>query len=224
MSKSTLWRVIKKERQKEMLPAEIENKSFEIIKTEAGNHGFSSQQWTVVSRMIHTSADFDYLKTVRFHDDALSAGINAIRSGKNIVTDTHMAEAGIRKKELANFGCQVSCLIDAPDVIEIAGRKKTTRAFAAVDAAVERMKGGIYVVGNAPTALLRLLELIRENKALPSLIVGLPVGFVNAEESKDALVHAGDRVPYITNVGRKGGSNVAAAVINALMLISIKKN
>jgi precorrin-8X/cobalt-precorrin-8 methylmutase len=207
-----------------MLPAEIENKSFEIIKAEAGDHGFSSEQWTVVSRMIHTSADFDYLKTVRFHDDAISVGINAIRSGKNIITDTHMAEAGIRKKDLANFGGQVICLIDAPDVIETAGRKKTTRAFAAVDAAVKGMKGGIYVVGNAPTALLRLLELIEENKAAPSLIVGLPVGFVNAEESKEALLHAKDRVCYITNVGRKGGSNVAAAVVNALILLSFKEN
>jgi precorrin-8X/cobalt-precorrin-8 methylmutase len=207
-----------------MLPVEIENKSFEIIKTEAGNHNFSLDQWTVVSRMIHTSADFDYLRTVRFHDDAIASGINAIRSGKNIITDTHMAEAGIRKKDLVNFGCQLTCLIDSPDVIQTAGRQKTTRAYAAVDAAVDRMKGGIYVVGNAPTALLRLLELIRENKAAPALIIGLPVGFVNAEESKDALSHSDNGVPYITNVGRKGGSNVAAGVVNALILMSIKKN
>jgi precorrin-8X/cobalt-precorrin-8 methylmutase len=204
-----------------MLPAEIENKSFEIIRAEAGDHDFSPDQWTVVSRMIHTSADFDYLKTVRFHDDAIAAGINAIRSGKNILTDTRMAEAGIRKKDLAKFGCQLRCLIDSPDVIETAKREKTTRACAAVDAAVDHMKGGIYVVGNAPTALLRLLELIRENKAAPSLIIGLPVGFVNAEESKDALVHAGGHIPYITNAGRKGGSNVAAAVVNALIKIAI---
>jgi precorrin-8X/cobalt-precorrin-8 methylmutase len=206
-----------------MLPAEIENKSFEIIKTEAGNHGFSSDQWTVVSRMIHTSADFDYLNTVRFHDNAIVAGINAIRSGKNIITDTRMAEAGIRKKDLANFGCQLICFIDSPDVIKKAFQEKTTRACAAVDIAVERMRGGVYVVGNAPTALVRILELIRENKAAPSLIVGLPVGFVNAEESKDALIHADARVPYITNVGRKGGSNVAAAVVNALILMSISQ-
>lgn len=205
-----------------MLPAEIENKSFEIIRAEAGDHGFSSDQWTVVSRMIHTSADFDYLKTVRFHDDAINAGIKAIRSGKNIITDTHMAEAGIRKRDLTSFGCQLICLIDSTDVIETAGREKTTRAFAAVDAAVDQMKGGIYVVGNAPTALMRLLELIRKNKAAPTLIVGLPVGFVNAEESKDSLIHAGGGVPYITSVGRKGGSNVAAAVVNALIKIAIR--
>jgi precorrin-8X/cobalt-precorrin-8 methylmutase len=212
-----------KKKGKKMLPVEIENKSFEIIKTEAGEHDFSSEQWTVVSRMIHTSADFDYLRTVRFHNDAIAAGINAICLGKNIITDTHMAEAGIRKKDLAKFGCQLSCLIDSPDVIKTAVREKTTRACAAVDAAVERMEGGIYVVGNAPTALLRLLELIRQNQAAPSLIVGLPVGFVNAEESKDALCHSDNGVPYITNVGRKGGSNVAAAVVNALILMSIKE-
>ncbi len=206
-----------------MIPAEIENRSFEIIRDEAGEHGFSSDRWTVVSRMIHTSADFDYLKNVRFHDDAIAAGIKAIRSGKNIITDTHMAEAGIRKGDLARYGCHLMCLIDSPDVIETAGREKTTRARAAVNAAVEQMKGGIYVVGNAPTALLRLLELIRENKAAPALIVGLPVGFVNASESKDALIDAGACVPYITSVGRKGGSNVAAAVVNALILISIKE-
>jgi precorrin-8X/cobalt-precorrin-8 methylmutase len=206
-----------------MIPSDIENKSFEIIKAEAGNHGFSSDQWTVVSRMIHTSADFDYLKTIRFHDEAIVAGIKAIRSGKNIITDTHMAEAGIRKRDLAKFGCRLMCLIDSPDVIETAGREKTTRARVAVDAAVEQMKGGIYVVGNAPTALLRLLELVREQMAAPSLIIGLPVGFVNAEESKDALKDGGVCIPYITNVGRKGGSNVAAAVVNALILISIKE-
>ncbi len=203
-----------------MLPAEIEKMSFGIIRAEAGDHGFSSDQWTVVSRMIHTSADFDYLKTVRFHDHAVAAGKKAICLGKNIITDTHMAEAGIRKKDLATFGCHLNCFIDTPEVIEKAQKEKTTRAFAAVDAAVEPMKGGIYVVGNAPTALLRLIDLISEQKAAPALIIGLPVGFVNAEESKHALLNAGLNVPFITNVGRKGGSNVAAAVVNALILMS----
>jgi precorrin-8X/cobalt-precorrin-8 methylmutase len=202
-----------------MLPSEIEDKSFEIIDAEAGDHGFSPELWTVVSRLIHTSADFEYINTVRFHDDAVAEGIGAIQSGKNIITDTHMAEAGIRKRDLKTFGCQLMCFIDAPEVIEAAKRNKTTRAYAAVDAAVEQMKGGIYVVGNAPTALLRLLELIKENRAEPSLIVGLPVGFVNAAESKQALINA--NVPYITNAGRKGGSNVAAAVVNALIALSI---
>lgn len=206
-----------------MIPAEIEKKSFEIIETEAGNHGFSPDRWAVVSRMIHTSADFDYLKTIRFHDDAVAAGIMAIRSGKNIITDTRMAQSGIRKSEPAKFGCRVMCLIDSPDVIKTAGIEKTTRACAAVDAAIALMKGGIYVVGNAPTALLRLLELMNENKADPSLIIGLPVGFVNAAESKAALVNAGLGVPYITNVGRKGGSNVAASVVNALILMAINE-
>ena len=205
-----------------MTPAEIENMSFDMIRAEAGNHGFSPERWAVVSRMIHTSADFDYLKTVRFHDDAIEAGIKAIRSGKNIITDTRMAQAGIRKSDLGKFGCRLICLIDSPEVMEISGRDKTTRAFAAVDAAIEQMEGGIYVVGNAPTALLRLLDLIGKQKAAPSLIIGLPVGFVNAAESKDALINEGSGVPYITSVGRKGGSNVAAAVVNALILMSIE--
>lgn len=202
-----------------MLPTEIEHKSFEIIRGEAGDHGFSPEQWTVVSRIIHTSADFDYLGSVRFHADALQAGIRAIRSGKTIITDTHMAEAGIRKRDLGKFGGNVMCLIDAPEVMEEAGRNGTTRACAAVDAAIRLADSGIYVVGNAPTALMRLLEMVNENKVSPDLIVGFPVGFVNAAESKDALLKA--RVPYITNVGRKGGSNVAAAVVNALIGLAL---
>ncbi len=201
-----------------MLPAEIEKRSFEIIESEAGPHGFSDEQWTVVSRMIHTSADFEYLKTVRIHPGALDAGVNAIRSGKTVVTDTQMARSGIRRRDLDSFGCDLVCLIDATETVETAARSKTTRARAAVDAAVSIMEGGIYVVGNAPTALFRLLELIGEKKVSPALIVGLPVGFVNAAESKEALVESG--CPHISNAGRKGGSNVAAAVVNALLIIA----
>ncbi len=201
-----------------MLPAEIEKRSFEIIESEAGPHGFSDEQWTVVSRMIHTSADFEYLKTVRIHPGALEAGVNAIRSGKTVVTDTRMALSGIRRRDLDSFGCDLVCLMDAPETAEAAERLKTTRARAAVDAAVSIMKGGIYVVGNAPTALLRLLELIEAQQAAPALIVGLPVGFVNAAESKEALIESD--YPHISNIGRKGGSNVAAAVVNALIKIA----
>jgi len=201
-----------------MKPDEIEHTSFEIIDREAGRHHFSEQQWSIVRRMIHTTADFEYKEMVRFHANAISAGIGAIRQGKMIITDTNMARAGIRTKDLAQFGVAVKCYMNDPLIHARAQTNGTTRASAAVDMALTDMAGGIYVVGNAPTALLRLIELINANKACPALIVGLPVGFVNAAESKAALMEAG--YPYISNVGRKGGSNVAASVINALTILA----
>ncbi len=197
-----------------MKPDEIEKLSFRIINKEAGEHGFSPEQWNIVQRMIHTSADFEYMKTVRFHPRAVIAGVNAICSGRAIITDTEMARVGIRKKELEAFGAGVTCFINVPSVVRYAQECGTTRARAAVDAAIPFMEGGIYVVGNAPTALFRLIELVKEGKAKPALIIGLPVGFVNASESKAALI--GTEYPYISNIGRKGGSNLAAGVVNAL--------
>lgn len=204
-----------------MKPDQIEKTSFEIIEEEAGEHGFSSDEWAVVARMIHTSADFDYLDTVRIHPGAISAGITAIRNGRSVVTDTNMARAGIRKKDLGDFGCDVLCYIGDPAVAQTAVEKETTRAEAAVDAASDIMAGGIYVVGNAPTALMRLISLIRDKAAAPALVIGLPVGFVNAAESKEELLSLD--VPYITNTGRKGGSNVAAAVVNSLVILAGKR-
>ena len=201
-----------------MKPQQIEDLSFKIIEEEAGNHRFDPEKWPIVRRMIHTSADFEYIQSVRFNNDAVERGIRAIRQGKPIFTDTNMAREGIRKKEIQQFGGQVSCLIAEPEVAERAGKNGTTRALAAVDMACEQMSGGIYVVGNAPTALLRLLEWIREGKASPALVIGFPVGFVNAAESKDELMETD--IPYITNKGRKGGSNVAASVVNALAIMA----
>lgn len=203
-----------------MKPEEIEALSFSIIDREAGAHGFPADQWRIVQRMIHTSADFDYRDCVRFHPQAIDAGVAAIRSGCTIVTDTNMARVGIRKTELERFGAAVTCYIGDPGVRARSERSGSTRAYAAVDAALEDMAGGIFVVGNAPTALLHLLELIQAGTARPALVIGLPVGFVNAAESKAALV-ATD-TPYISNVGRKGGSNVAASVVNALAKLAIQ--
>ena len=199
-----------------MLPHEIETKSFAIIEEEAGMHGFEAPAWDVVRRVIHTTADFEYIQTIRIHDKAIAAGIAAIRAGRPVVTDTNMVRAGVRKKDLGEFGCEVICLMDEPGILELAEKNKTTRALAAVDASSQTMAGGIYVIGNAPTALLRLISLIREEKAAPALVIGLPVGFVNAAESKAELLETD--IPYITNTGRKGGSNVAAAVVNSLVL------
>lgn len=205
-----------------MKPVEIEAFSFKIIDREAGAHGFSSVQWAVVRRMIHTSADFEYKESVRIHPDAVTAGMTAIRNGKSIITDTNMARVGIRQRDLSPFGATVKCYMNDSAVAENAKTAGTTRAHAAVDAAVSDMAGGIYVVGNAPTALLHLIERVEEKKAQPALIIGLPVGFVNAAESKAELLKL-DHPPYITNVGRKGGSNVAAAVVNALVILAKKE-
>ncbi len=204
-----------------MKPQEIENLSFKIIEAEAGDHEFDDKQWPIVRRMIHTSADFEYIKTIRFNKDAIEKGIAAIQSGCKIFTDTNMARVGIRTKEITQFGGEVNCIIAEENVAKKAKNDGTTRALAAVDMACEDVGGGIYVVGNAPTALLRLIELIKEKKADPALVIGFPVGFVNAAESKEELMKLD--FPYITNVGRKGGSNIAASIVNALILMASGK-
>ena len=206
-----------------LLPEDIEKKSFAIIDEEASGHGWPEPTWRIIRRMIHTSADFEYVTSVRMHDRAIESGLAAIHRGKAILTDTRMAQAGISDRRLAPFGVKVDCLIDHPEVIRRAKAHGTTRAVAAVDLSLESespLDGppGIYVVGNAPTALFRLLELVQTGQAAPELIVGLPVGFVNAAEAKAALLDG--RTPYLTNIGRKGGSNVAASVINALAVLA----
>lgn len=201
-----------------MKPAEIETASFDIIDQEVGNHNFDESHWAIVRRMIHTTADFEFKDMVRFHPGAIAAGIKAIRTGKMIITDTNMARVGIRSSALAQFGGSLKCYMNDPLIHEKAKSNGITRAKVAVDMAVSDMQDGIYVVGNAPTALLRLIELIEVDKAHPALIVGLPVGFVNAAESKAALLEMD--YPYISNIGRKGGSNLAASVVNALIILA----
>lgn len=201
-----------------MKPDSIEENSFRIIEEEAGDHGFSPRKWQIVRRMIHTTADFEFIQSVRFHSRATEAGLTAIRNGRPIFTDTNMARVGLRRKEMGRFNITARCLISDPGILEVARKKKITRARAAVDVAAPDMDGAIYAVGNAPTALLRLMELIRDGVAAPALIVGLPVGFVNAAESKHALISMD--YPYISNIGRKGGSNLSAAVVNALLIMA----
>jgi len=201
-----------------MKPEDIESLSFNIIDEEAGNHGFNRKEWSIVRRMIHTSADFEYINSIRFSGDPIAVGVKAIRSGKNIITDTEMARSGIRKKSVEQFGGQVSCLINDKNVVAMAKEEGSTRARMAVDLSINTIEGGIYAVGNAPTALLRLIELINADKIKPALILGFPVGFVNAAESKALLSKT--NIPFITNVGRKGGSNIVASVVNALIILA----
>ena len=195
-------------------PAKIESLSFKIIEEEAGEHGLEAERWAIVRRLIHTTADFDYIKQTRFHRQAVDSGISAIRSGAAIVTDTRMAQAGITKTHLAPFGSEVHCFINDNQVIAAARADNVTRAAAAISRSRELLEGGIAVIGNAPTALIELVRLFQQEKVRPALVVGMVVGFVNAAEAKELLMDSG--LVYITVAGRKGGSAVAAATVNAL--------
>ncbi len=195
-------------------PSKIEELSFKIIEDEAGDHGLKPEEWAVVRRLIHTTADFDFLRQTRFHAQAITAGITAIENGAAIVTDSRMAQAGITRKHLAPFGSEVHCFIDDPQVITNAQNEDITRATAAVRQARELLHGGVAVIGNAPTALIELVRLYEQGKLQPALVVGMPVGFVNAAEAKELLMASG--LVHISVAGRKGGSAVAAATVNAL--------
>ena len=201
-----------------IFPADIERRSMEIIESEIGDmSAFSGHERLIVKRCIHTTADFDYKQNLRFSPDAAELGIAALKAGAVIVTDTQMAFSGISKPACKKLGCEVCCFMSDADVAEEAKKRGVTRAVVSVDKAAKQFKDRqlIYAVGNAPTALVRLYELIKENRISPALIVGVPVGFVNVVEAKELIMTAG--VPYIVAAGRKGGSNVAAAILNAML-------
>ena len=201
------------------LPADIERTSMSIIEQELRDRGISlpAEIAPVVKRVIHTTADFEYVNTLRFTPDAVSLGAAAMRQGV-IVTDTNMACAGVSKPALSRLGGEVHCFMAEPTVAEEARRKETTRAAVSMARALETWEHPVLAVGNAPTALLRIAELLEEGRR-PALVIGVPVGFVNVVESKERLLDACRRhsVPAIVALGRKGGSNVAAAICNALL-------
>lgn len=204
-------------------PEEIEAESFRLIDAEVGPHPWSPAEWPVVRRAIHTSADFEYARTMVFSRDAVAGGVAGLRGGRGIVTDTTMALAGIAKPRLERFGIRAACFVADPEVAREAKARGITRSILAMRKGAADPANGIFVIGNAPTALFELLRLIREEGVRPSLIVGLPVGFVGAAESKEALLALEEEfpeIPFITNRGRKGGSNVAAAVVNALLILA----
>ena len=186
------------------LPSEIEAESFRRIEAQVGPHHLPPEVWFVVRRMIHTSADPEYLASARLHPRAIAAGVEALQRGCPVATDTRMLLAGISTGRLDRLGVTAFCLMDDPEVAAEAARRGTTRAEVAMERSLPRLAGGIVAIGNAPTALLRLLELLAAGAPPPALVVGVPVGFVNAAESKDAL--ARQDCPYITALGPKGGS------------------
>lgn len=202
-------------------PQEIEQLSFQMITEELGSHDFSTEQYPVVQRIIHASADFELGRSLVFHPQAMEAGIQAILAGQPVIADVRMVEAGIAKERLQRYGGEVRVHISDPDVIEAAREQGLTRAIVATRKACAEAPGGIYVIGNAPTALLELIRLIQAGEARPGLVIGMPVGFVSAAESKEELRRLD--VPYITNIGRKGGSTVVVAAVNALSLLAVRR-
>ena len=200
-----------------VLPEEIEMRSFEIIAAELAERGITlpAEQDMITRRVIHTSADFDYAETMTYSENAVEIAKNLIKNGADIVTDTNMALAGINKKVLASFGGEAHCYMADAEVAAMAKERRTTRAAISMELAAKREKPVIFAVGNAPTALVRLYELIQDKKIAPELIIGVPVGFVNVVQSKELIMKAD--VPYIVARGRKGGSNIAACICNALL-------
>lgn len=197
-------------------PMDIEKRSFEMITEELGDDlSLIPGTELIVKRCIHTSADFDYAKNLCFSENAVDKALAAIKEGACIVTDTRMAQSGINKRVLSRYGGEVYCFISDEDVAAAAKEKGVTRASASMDKAAELGKKLIFAIGNAPTALVRLYELIEEGKLDPELIIGVPVGFVNVVQSKELIMKAD--VPYIVARGRKGGSNIAACICNALL-------
>lgn len=206
---------MKKVELQRVAPADIEARSMEIIGQELGDRVFPADQLPVIKRAIHTSADFDYADNLVFSDGAVEKGIAAIKGGCTIVTDTQMAFSGVNKRVLEKFGGKAVCFMSDPDVAAEAKERGETRATVSMERAAALEGPVILAVGNAPTALVRACELIEEGKWAPALIIGVPVGFVNVVESKELLLTMD--TPHIVARGRKGGSNIAAAICNALL-------
>jgi precorrin-8X/cobalt-precorrin-8 methylmutase len=211
-----------------MQPHEIERSSFSIIRSEMGEHIFTEEELAVIVRVIHATADFEFRDILCFYPNvgpshAIRAGINALRDGCTVVTDVRMVQVGISERLLTRLGGQVVCDIGHPAVHTLAKERGLTRATVAMRRNKRRVDGGIVAIGNAPTALLEVIRLARDEGVRPALIVGVPVGFVNAVESKAELLELRE-VPHIATVGRKGGSSVAVAIVNALLRMATRKD
>ncbi len=207
-------------RQMTPLGRNIEDASFAIIDEEAGPHTFARAEWQIVRRVIHATADFEFKRLIELRNDAVTAGIRALRAGAPILVDVKMISAGLNEDRLAAYGCKVHSFISDEDVIESAKRQNLTRAIEAMRKAhrLGLLDGAIVAIGNAPTALLEVVRLVLEESARPALIIGVPVGFVSAAESKQAVETI--NTPSIIARGRKGGSAIAVAVLHALLLLS----
>ena len=195
----------------------IEDASMEMIEDEIGVHQYNEKEWPIVRRIIHSTADFDFASDnkIIFHKDAIKSGMNALRNGCSIVVDVNGVIGGLNKQNPKDFGNNIVCNISDLKIMELAKKEGKTRSQVSMRAAVSDINGGIVAIGNAPTALLEVIQMVKEGIVKPALIIGIPVGFICAAESKEELSKL-DSAPFITNLGRKGGSSSASAIINAL--------
>ncbi|MDQ3976965.1 MAG: precorrin-8X methylmutase [Thermoproteota archaeon] len=198
---------------------DIEKLSFEIIDAEIGSHDYNELEWPIVRRVIHATADFDFARKgkIIFHNNPIDSAFDAIKNKCNIVTDVDMVLSALNKKSIADLGLKSACYISDKTLSDKARLYNKTRSEMAMRYAADEINGGIVAIGNAPTALYEIIKMVRENVTKPALIVGIPVGFVSASESKDELRNID--TPFISNVGRKGGSPAASSIVNALMLL-----
>jgi precorrin-8X/cobalt-precorrin-8 methylmutase len=203
---------------------DIEKRSFEIIESEVGCHRYNENEWVIVRRVIHATADYDFAdkQKILFHKKAIDSAFNALKERCTIVTDVEMVLSALSKKSMADLGLKAVCYISDPWVAEQARILGKTRSETAMRRAAKDINGGIVAIGNAPTALYEVISMIKEGITRPALVVGLPVGFVSARESKEELAKM-DHLPFITNGGRKGGSPVVSSIINAIMLLYLSK-
>lgn len=216
-------------RQMTSLGREIENNSFAIIDEEAGHHSHPPGDWEVVRRIIHATADFEYKDLTKIHENAIRDGIQALKNGCPIICDVQMIIAGLNSERLDAYGCKTYSFISDPEVIQRAKENNSTRAIESMRKAssLGLLNGSVIAIGNAPTALLEIVRLVQEEDIRPALVIGVPVGFVSAAESKEALLdikfQSDYSIPYILTRGRKGGSTIAVSIIHALLLLSTEK-
>ncbi len=195
----------------------IEDASMKMIENEIGNHDYNEKEWPVVRRVIHSTADFDFAgkNKIIFSKNAVQSGMDALRNGCSVIVDVNGVIGGLNKQNPKDFGNKIICNISSPEVMELAKKQNKTRSQVSMRVASSDIEGGIVAIGNAPTALLELIQMVKEGIVKPALIIGIPVGFISASESKEELSKLTE-VPFITNIGRKGGSSSASAIVNAL--------
>lgn len=202
----------------------IEDASMQMIEDEIGEHQYNEKEWPIVRRVIHSTADFDFAgkNKIIFHKDAIESAMNALRNGCSIIVDVNGVIGGLNKQNPKDFGNNIVCNISNPEIMELAKKEGKTRSQVSMRAAISDIDGGIVAIGNAPTALMEIIQMVKEGIVKPALIIGIPVGFINAAESKEELSKL--EAPFITNMGRKGGSSSASAIINAIFKLIREKS
>ncbi len=202
----------------------IEDASMQMIEDEIGAHQYNKKEWPIVRRVIHSTADFDFANKnkIIFQKDAIASAMNALRNGCSIIVDVNGVIGGLNKQNPKDFGNNIVCNISNPEIMELAKKEGKTRSQVSMRAAISDIDGGVIAIGNAPTALMEIIQMVKEGIVKPALIIGIPVGFINAAESKEELSKL--EAPFITNIGRKGGSSSASAIINAIFKLIREKS